>query len=227
MIDMTRVLQHFDNTVNTSSISWQTLFVGSADGYGSCTVSTAVDGKQPVTLITDVSVCANRSRVDPRLPAARGPVSEALINALRRSPGPIASPAAEAIDVLADEDTQLALTTCYELHYRSFAGVDEEWEWDPELLRLRGRLERSFVRRLQDEIAVPPQIAPEDVAAALLEIAKGDNGPSLSRFMELDGTYEQLREFCVHRSAYQLKEADPHTWMIPRLSGRAKAAAVT
>jgi hypothetical protein len=30
----------------------------------------------------------------------------------------------------------------------------------------------------------------------------------------------------VHRSAYQLKEADPHAWAIPRLSGRAKAALV-
>jgi len=30
----------------------------------------------------------------------------------------------------------------------------------------------------------------------------------------------------MHRSLYQLKEADPHTWAIPRLSGRAKAALV-
>jgi hypothetical protein len=37
---------------------------------------------------------------------------------------------------------------------------------------------------------------------------------------------EQFREFCVHRSAYQLKEADPHTFGIPRLSGEAKAAMV-
>jgi hypothetical protein len=28
----------------------------------------------------------------------------------------------------------------------------------------------------------------------------------------------------VHRSAYQLKEADPHSWAIPRLAGAAKAA---
>jgi hypothetical protein len=30
----------------------------------------------------------------------------------------------------------------------------------------------------------------------------------------------------IHRSAYQLKEADPHTWAIPRLFGRPKAAIV-
>ena len=27
------------------------------------------------------------------------------------------------------------------------------------------------------------------------------------------------REIAVHRSGYQLKEADPHTWAIPRLNG--------
>ena len=31
----------------------------------------------------------------------------------------------------------------------------------------------------------------------------------------------------MHRSAYQLKEADAHTWVIPRLRGAAKAAAVS
>jgi hypothetical protein len=36
----------------------------------------------------------------------------------------------------------------------------------------------------------------------------------------------QYQEFLLHRSAYHLKEADPFTWMIPRLEGRAKAALV-
>jgi len=36
----------------------------------------------------------------------------------------------------------------------------------------------------------------------------------------------QLRELCIHRSAYQLKEADPHSWALPRLHGGPKAALV-
>jgi hypothetical protein len=40
------------------------------------------------------------------------------------------------------------------------------------------------------------------------------------------GTLAEMREFAVHRSAYQLKEADPHSWAIPRLTGRAKAALI-
>ena len=35
-----------------------------------------------------------------------------------------------------------------------------------------------------------------------------------------------MRERAKHRSAYQLKEADPHTWAIPRISGQAKATMV-
>jgi hypothetical protein len=41
--------------------------------------------------------------------------------------------------------------------------------------------------------------------------------------MEEHGTLRQMREFAVHRSAYQLKEADPHTWALPRLEGPAQA----
>jgi hypothetical protein len=37
---------------------------------------------------------------------------------------------------------------------------------------------------------------------------------------------DQVLEFLVHRSAYQLKEADPHSWAIPRLAGAPKAALV-
>jgi hypothetical protein len=33
-----------------------------------------------------------------------------------------------------------------------------------------------------------------------------------------------VRELLIHRSLYHLKEADPHTWAIPRLAGKAKVA---
>ena len=161
-----------------------------------------------------------------QLPAARGPVSEAVVDALRTTPGRIVVPSVAGLDLLNDDDAQLALACCYELHYQSFENVDDRWEWEPGLLAVRGRLEQAFVERLQDEVGAPDRISPRAVVPALRELAQRDCGPSLSRFMETRGDLDQLREFCVHRSAYQLKEADPHTWMIPRLSGRAKAAAV-
>ena len=48
----------------------------------------------------------------------------------------------------------------------------------------------------------------------------------MSAYMEQHGTLSEMREFAVHRSAYQLKEADPHTWTIPRLEGSTKAALI-
>jgi hypothetical protein len=44
--------------------------------------------------------------------------------------------------------------------------------------------------------------------------------------VEIQATEEQVREHVIHRSAYQLKEADPHSWAIPRLTGAPKAALV-
>lgn len=50
---------------------------------------------------------------------------------------------------------------------------------------------------------------------------------SLSRHLESDGELWQLREYAALRSLYHLKEADPHVWVVPRLTGRAKAGLVT
>jgi hypothetical protein len=73
---------------------------------------------------------------------------------------------------------------------------------------------------------VPPAEAQEleSVGAALQQIVAEDPGPPLSRYLETQGTREQMLEHVVHRSAYQLKESDPHSWAIPRLSPKPKAA---
>lgn len=161
----------------------------------------------------------------PKLPRARGPVSDAVIGALRGPVGSVRLPSLDDIDVLGDDDAQLALTCCYELHYRSFSGVDDGWEWDANLLSATSRLERAFVDRLADEVGPPAPVPGRAAITALMDLAHGD-GPSLSAYVEKQATLRELREFLVHRSAYQRKEADPHTWAIPRLSGRAKAAMV-
>jgi hypothetical protein len=127
---------------------------------------------------------------------------------------------------MADDDLQLALYLCYELHYRGVARADLDWEWDPALLGFRAEMERAFLQRLHDEIAPVRRGQLADVQGALSELIAGESGPSLSSSLLESGTLVQLQEFCVHRSAYQLKEADPHTFAIPRLSGAAKAAMV-
>ncbi|MGZ4688423.1 MAG: iron-containing redox enzyme family protein [Acidimicrobiia bacterium] len=135
-------------------------------------------------------------------------------------------PRVDGLDLLSDDDAQLALAVCYELHYLGFAGVDDRWEWEPGLLAIRASLEALFVKRLIEEAGAPTPVDASTVVPSLQDLAGDSSGPSLSGFMANHGTRENMREFCVHRSAYQLKEADPHTWVIPRLRGRAKAAAV-
>jgi hypothetical protein len=122
------------------------------------------------------------------------------------------------------EDAALALYAMYELHYDGFAGVDERWEWEPTLLRLRAELENELEHDLQATVGMT-SAAGENVVDELVAIASG-GGVSLSEWFCANGTLQTMREFAVHRSAYQLKEADPHTWAIPRLRGRPKAALV-
>jgi hypothetical protein len=131
-------------------------------------------------------------------------------------------------DPLSGEDQHLALYLLYELHYRGLPGVDDAWEWDPALLTLRARLEERFEAALCDEIGPPSDgVEPVEMDLALRAIADADESPSVSGHIERIAPLGQLLEFLVHRSAYQLKEADPHSWALPRLYGPPKAAMVT
>lgn len=156
-----------------------------------------------------------------KLPESRGEVSAALIEALGRDPGRSRLPdtsLAEGADPYGD-DLQLALYLCYELHYRGFDGVVGAWEWDPELLGVRAALERVFLAALRADVPVA-----EDVGTALEEavLAPAETG-GVACFLRDEGELWHLREYAAHRSLYHLKEADPHVWVIPRLTGRAKA----
>jgi hypothetical protein len=172
------------------------------------------------------------------LPSA-GPLCDLvleMVSAPRTEASLSAAPAEEAArlavaveDPLGDDDLQLALYICFELHYRSFPGIDPGWEWDPSLLAVRAVLEESFFEALELEIAARPLAArppvdPARVGELLFRLESEDDGPSLSRHLEVEAGIEEFREFVVHRSFYQLKESDPHSWAIPRLDGPAKTA---
>jgi hypothetical protein len=170
-------------------------------------------------------------------PAPRGPLSEALTRALvgslphgeaGRLPGAARSALAATQDVVTDEDIQLTLFLLYELAYGGIEGVDDAWEWDLDLLRARATLEGAFERRLRADVAVPADVPPTRaaVADALFAMTAPAPGPSLSRYVARSADERQATELLVHRSVYQLKEADPHTWAIPRLAGPPKAALV-
>ncbi|MFD4740507.1 hypothetical protein ACFWNQ_24565 [Streptomyces virginiae] len=46
-----------------------------------------------------------------------------------------------------------------------------------------------------------------------------EHSGSLSHHLETEGALWQLREYAALRSLHQLKEADPHAWVIPRFTG--------
>jgi Iron-containing redox enzyme len=167
-----------------------------------------------------------------RLPEPRGPLSEALCrdlgtrsalsSATIEAGQRVAAAGACALD---DEDLQISLAVLYELHYRGFDGVSDEWEWDPALLRLRAGLERRHLAALR-RLVGPIDVTGEPIDRQLTALIAADDGPSLSSFMAKQGTLEQWREYLTLRSVYHLKEGDPHSFAIPRLSGRTKSAMV-
>ena len=169
-----------------------------------------------------------------KLPEHRGQISESLFGMLK-SYNPDADltglkhetlKVLNSEDILYSEDIQIVLFSLYELHYRGFDPVDERWEWNPPLLALREVIEQRFETRLREiagDITYSLGTA-QDTARQLFELATAKGGPSVSNFISRSATIEQAREFLMHKSIYQLKEADPHSWAIPRLTGRGKSA---
>jgi Iron-containing redox enzyme len=168
-----------------------------------------------------------RQAVTPQLPEPRGNLSEWVIERLQTAsnhfvPGSSVPPIIQD-DPLFGDDFHLALYICYELHYRGFEGVDEGWEWQPWLLTFRRSLEDSFLSSLVEAVTVAPT-PPEEVVAALRSLSEEETLPSLSKYMAARATRDDFAELLMHRSVYHLKEADPHSWALPRLGGRPKVA---
>lgn len=187
-------------------------------------------------MTADVLVGPVRSR----LPfSGRGVLSTALAEILPVNPEDVPDDAlfslrrdadaalAGAGDAVRDDDLQLALFLLYACSYGSLP-LDPGWEFHPVLVEVRARIERRFEAALREAVSVPdaPEATADAVARLLFRLTAPTGGPSLSRYVAKSATREQLREFLIHRTVYTLREADPHSWAIPRLTGRAKAALV-
>ena len=164
----------------------------------------------------------------------RGPMSEALLDlfsgegAGRAENLPqLAQDAALAEQPIVDDDLQLSLFLLYAAAYGSLA-IDAEWEWNVSLLQARAILERVFEEAVRAAVDLPamPEPTRDAVASTLFAMTAPQPGPSLSRFVSRKATAEQARELLIQRSIYTLREADAHSWAIPRLTGRAKVALV-
>jgi Iron-containing redox enzyme len=168
-----------------------------------------------------------------KLPVSRGDLSSAIRALLRPdgaggtppSPEVFAQQIAAVNDPISDDDLQLALACCYELHYLGFEDIDDSLEWDPRVLSYRRQLEHRFESALRAEVRAADNPA-DDIDVSLTKIIDADTGPALSTYLMKLADVDQFRAFVRRRSVYHLKEADPHTWAIPRVTGRTKAALV-
>ncbi len=187
----------------------------------------------------------------PTLPRARGPLSAALVADLRgdlREDGTSTGPAdltdpglLEKAGPVGSGDEELALWVLYELHHHGFddatatGGPDDlEHEWRPDLLTLRGRLERRLERRWRERVAaadlptLPSGAEPADLARAFFALCDADTGAeSVARFVQREADDDQLAEVLRQRSIYHVKEQDAAMWTLPRLPDTTKAHLLT
>ncbi len=172
------------------------------------------------------------------VPEPRGPLSATVVDVLRteRSPAELSTLTVgdryrgEPGRILLDDDAQLVLTMLYELHLAGIVGVDDSWGWDARLLDVRRRLEMPFEvalrSRAESSTAGLRSEHGDDVVSALWEMTAPTTEPGLAGFMATDADVGQYRELLIHRSLNQLREADLHTFGIPRLQGPPKAALI-
>ncbi len=170
------------------------------------------------------------------LPSARGPMGTALhallLTAAPTHPGSALpaglGPALDPSGAPDTEDAAQCLWVLHELHYRGFAEVDDAWEWSPLLMPLRQALEQDLERRLRERFAAGWEAVDptDDVTALVGRIIEADDAPSLARHLQRRGTREQALSLLRQRSLYHLKEADPTSWVVPRLTAGPKAALV-
>jgi hypothetical protein len=157
------------------------------------------------------------------LPTGRGPLSHAIVAALRDE-----ADVPRRLGVGDEDDFQLSLWILYELHYRGFDEVEDEREWDPELLAVRSRLEEQLERRIRERTRtlVAEAAAARGSVVDQLEVVVAADGAGLPAFLHREADDRQWSEFLVTRSLYHLKESDPHAWVVPRVRGAVKAALV-
>ncbi|MGC4961270.1 iron-containing redox enzyme family protein [Gordonia sp. DT218] len=162
--------------------------------------------------------------VTAELPASRGRLSAALIEALEGE-RPLELPiGVDEADPYGD-DLQLALYVAYEMHYTGWTGVRDDREWDIQILAFRRELERHFLAAVRADIGPADDFSSPEIEMNRLCVEPAD-GDGVSFILRDSGSWRQFRDMFAMRSLYHLKEADPHAWAIPRLRGAAKAAFV-
>ena len=134
------------------------------------------------------------------LPKPRGPLSTLVTSALRAVPDePVGR-----IDLEPEsrDDAAVTLWTLHELSYGGLDDIDDRAEWEPELIRVRRRLEDDLEGRLRERWPGVPDGA--DLEADFFDWVAGHDGPSLARHVQTEATEEQVLDLLRARSVYHL-----------------------
>ncbi|WP_202619159.1 iron-containing redox enzyme family protein [Ornithinimicrobium cavernae] len=156
------------------------------------------------------------------LPTPRGSLSERVVADLRTDAARL-SQGGSRPDGVGEEDAALTLWVLHELSYGGFSDVDPDAEWEPAVLTLRRDLQRELETRLRQRWP-GHHVSSDDFADELMAYIEADDGPSVASYVHTRATQEQVLELIRWRSVYHLKESDPATWTLPRLTVRPKAA---
>ncbi len=165
--------------------------------------------------------------------AARGPLTEALFEALRQPPDTLPRacplPPASAPDAARRRGPPArALPLLRAALPRPAGRRRRAGSGSPTLLRAARASSRTASRRRCSTRSAAPAEAAGARARWTSRCARSPTPTTARRCRATSSArrrVEQLREFVVHRSAYQLKEADPHSWALPRLHGGAEGRA--
>lgn len=177
----------------------------------------AVTSRAPLLAPTPDTVLATDDARWPLLPWARGPLSHAVVAALRHRPGSFGTaPPVRVDDPLTSDDFALALYLCYPSHFRGLA--DSDWRWDRDLVGFRRQLERVFVDRLRDEVTTMTLGGGPTVGDTIEDLSHSMIHNPLAAYVVESGTLDHLREICIHSSAYQFRQCDERGFELPRVT---------
>ena len=182
---------------------------------------------------------ARRAGAAARLPAhasrrharsARGPLRRAARRACAAPPARRRPPAARRSPTTrwpttTSSSRSTSATSCTTA---GFDGVDERWEWEPGAAgAARAGSRRPSRTALRAAVPAPPPTRRpgRDGPRAARDRRRRRRPVAVALRRGAGRRSSSSASSLVHRSAYQLKEADPHSWAIPRLSGRAEGGA--
>lgn len=148
-----------------------------------------------------------------RLPAARGPLSNFVVEHLRRSPHKLPGLLAPVDNALRGDDFHLALLCAFAMHGRGFDGVSADWEWNPTLIEFRSGLATRFEGALR--LHSDPVVGVDPVAA-IAAARSSDRVHTPAAMVARSGSASQLHDLLHQRALIRATAADTWSWLLPR-----------